>query len=90
MKLISAVIKPFKLERRSPGFGEGRQGHDGHRGQGIRTSEELRAYRGAEYSVDFVPKTKTKPRFPMRWWSKPSRRSSAYRHGLDRRLRCSY
>ncbi len=46
MKLITAIIKPFKLDdgREAKGFGRQR-GHT-----------EL--YRGAEYVVDFLPKAK--------------------------------
>jgi len=46
MKLISAIIKPFKLDDVRAALGFGRQ----------RGHTEL--YRGAEYVVDFVPKTR--------------------------------
>ena len=60
MKLISAIIKPFKLD-------EVREALSGIGVQGITVTEvkgfgrqkgHTELYRGAEYVVDFLPKTK--------------------------------
>jgi nitrogen regulatory protein P-II 2 len=60
MKLITAVIKPFKLEDVRQALSEA--GVDGMtvsevKGFG-RQKGHTELYRGAEYTVDFVPKTK--------------------------------
>jgi nitrogen regulatory protein P-II 2 len=60
MKLITAVIKPFKLEDVRQALAEA--GVDGMtvsevKGFG-RQKGHTELYRGAEYTVDFVPKTK--------------------------------
>ena len=60
MKLITAIIKPFKLD-------EGREALSGIGVQGITVTEvkgfgrqkgHTELYRGAEYVVDFLPKVK--------------------------------
>jgi nitrogen regulatory protein P-II 2 len=60
MKLITAVIKPFKLEDVREALAEA-----GVRGMTVtevkgfgRQKGHTELYRGAEYSVDFIPKTK--------------------------------
>ena len=60
MKLITAVIKPFKLEDVGEALAEA-----GVRGMTVtevkgfgRQKGHTELYRGAEYSVDFIPKTK--------------------------------
>lgn len=60
MKLITSVIKPFKLEDVRQALAEA-----GVRGMTVtevkgfgRQKGHTELYRGAEYSVDFVPKTK--------------------------------
>ena len=60
MKLIIAVIKPFKLEEvREALTAVGRAGADGVRGQGLRAAVgHTEIYRGAEYVVNFVPKVR--------------------------------
>ena len=60
MKLITAVIKPFKLEEVRQALGEaGVQGLTVTEVKGFgRQKGHTELYRGAEYSVDFVPKTK--------------------------------
>ena len=60
MKLITAVIKPFKLEDVRQALGEtGVQGMTVTEVKGFgRQKGHTALYRGAEYSVDFVPKTK--------------------------------
>ena len=60
MKLITAVIKPFKLEDVRQALGEaGVQGLTVTEVKGFgRQKGHTELYRGAEYSVDFVPKTK--------------------------------
>src|SRR5215831_19513133 len=54
MKLISAVIKPFKLEDVRQALAEA----------GVQGMTDTELYRGAEYSVDFVPKTKIEAAVP--------------------------
>ncbi len=59
MKLITAIIKPFKLEDVRQALGEaGVQGLTVTEVKGFgRQKGHTELYRGAEYSVDFVPKT---------------------------------
>ena len=59
MKLITAVIKPFKLEDVRQALAEaGVQGLTVTEVKGFgRQKGHTELYRGAEYSVDFVPKT---------------------------------
>jgi len=60
MKLITAVIKPFKLEDVRQALAEaGVQGMTVTEVKGFgRQKGHTELYRGAEYTVDFVPKTK--------------------------------
>ena len=60
MKLITAIIKPFKLEDVKDALkGAGVQGMTVSEVQGFgRQSGHTEVYRGAEYTVDFVPKVK--------------------------------
>ena len=60
MKLITAVIKPFKLEDVREALAEaGVQGMTVTEVKGFgRQKGHTELYRGAEYSVDFIPKTK--------------------------------
>jgi nitrogen regulatory protein P-II 1 len=60
MKLITAVIKPFKLEEVKEALkGAGVQGMTVTEVQGFgRQSGHTEVYRGAEYTVDFVPKVR--------------------------------
>ncbi len=60
MKLITAIIKPFKLEDARQALAEaGVQGMTVTEVKGFgRQKGHTELYRGAEYSVDFVPKTK--------------------------------
>jgi len=60
MKLITAVIKPFKLEDVRQALAEaGVQGLTVTEVKGFgRQKGHTELYRGAEYTVDFVPKTK--------------------------------
>ena len=60
MKLITAIIKPFKLEEVKDALkGAGIQGMTVTEVQGFgRQSGHTEVYRGAEYTVDFVPKVK--------------------------------
>ena len=60
MKLITAVIKPFKLEEVREALAEaGVQGMTVTEVKGFgRQKGHTELYRGAEYSVDFIPKTK--------------------------------
>ena len=60
MKLITAIIKPFKLEDARQALAEaGVQGLTVTEVKGFgRQKGHTELYRWAEYSVDFVPKTK--------------------------------
>ncbi len=60
MKLITAVIKPFKLDDVKDALKQaGVQGMTVTDVRGFgRQSGHTEVYRGAEYTVDFVPKTK--------------------------------
>ncbi len=60
MKLISAIIKPFKLDEVREGLSEiGVQGITATEVKGFgRQKGHTEMYRGAEYVVDFLPKVK--------------------------------
>ena len=60
MKLITAVIKPFKLDDVRDALAEtGVQGMTVTEAKGFgRQKGHTELYRGAEYQVDFLPKTK--------------------------------
>jgi nitrogen regulatory protein P-II 1 len=60
MKLITAIIKPFKLDDVKAALkGVGIQGMTVTEVQGFgRQSGHTEVYRGTEYTVDFVPKVK--------------------------------
>ncbi len=60
MKLISAVIKPFKLDDVRQGLSDiGVQGMTVTEAMGYgRQKGHTELYRGAEYQVDFLPKVK--------------------------------
>jgi nitrogen regulatory protein P-II 1 len=60
VKLITAIIKPFKLEEVKEALkGAGVQGMTVTEVQGFgRQSGHTEVYRGAEYTVDFVPKVR--------------------------------
>jgi nitrogen regulatory protein P-II 1 len=60
MKLITAIIKPFKLEEVKTALkGAGVSGMTITEVQGFgRQSGHTEVYRGAEYTVDFVPKVR--------------------------------
>ena len=60
MKLIIAIIKPFKLEEVKQGLAEiGVEGMTVTEVKGFgRQRGHTELYRGAEYVVDFVPKTR--------------------------------
>jgi hypothetical protein len=60
MKLIIAIIKPFKLDEVREALSRDRRaGHDGLRGQGFgRQKGQTEIYRGAEYTTNLVPKVK--------------------------------
>ena len=60
MKLVTAVVKPFKLEEVKEALrGAGVQGMTVTEVRGFgRQRGHTEVYRGAEYQVDFVPKVK--------------------------------
>lgn len=66
MKLITAIIKPFKLEDVRRAVAEaGVQGMTVTEVKGFgRQKGHTELYRGAEYSVDFVPKRKVEVAVP--------------------------
>ena len=66
MKLVTAIIKPFKLEDVRQALGEaGVQGLTVTEVKGFgRQKGHTELYGGAEYSVDFVPKTKIEAAVP--------------------------
>lgn len=60
MKMVTAVVKPFKLEEVKEALrGVGIQGMTVTESRGFgRQRGHTEVYRGAEYQVDFVPKVK--------------------------------
>ena len=60
MKLVTAIVKPFKLDDVREAVGEvGVQGITVTEVKGFgRQKGHTELYRGAEYAVDFLPKTK--------------------------------
>ncbi len=60
MKLVTAIIKPFKLDEVKEALkGAGIQGMTVSEVQGFgRQAGHTEVYRGAEYTVEFVPKVK--------------------------------
>ena len=60
MKLVTAIVKPFKLEEVRKGLSDiGIQGLTVTEVKGFgRQKGHTELYRGAEYVVDFLPKTK--------------------------------
>ena len=60
MKLVVGIIKPFKLDEVKAALqGLGVQGMTSSQVQGFgRQRGHTEVYRGAEYSIDFVPKVK--------------------------------
>ncbi|HEX7167109.1 MAG TPA: P-II family nitrogen regulator [Acidimicrobiales bacterium] len=60
MKLITAIIKPFKLDEVKEALkGEGVSGMTVSEVQGFgRQRGHTEVYRGAEYQIDFVPKVR--------------------------------
>jgi nitrogen regulatory protein PII len=73
MKLVVAVIKPFKLDDVREALAEvGVQGITVTEVKGFgRQKGHTELYRGAEYVVDFLPKIKVEVAVPNAW-SKPS------------------
>jgi nitrogen regulatory protein PII len=66
MKLIIAIIKPFKLEEVKAGLSEiGAQGMTVTEVKGYgRQKGHTEIYRGSEYTVDFLPKVKIEIALP--------------------------
>jgi len=86
MKLITAIVKPFTLEDVKTGLEQsGILGMTVSEVQGMDARRVTpRLYRGAEYSVDFVPKVRVEVSGSMtplstRWWT-----SSCRPHGPAR------
>ncbi len=101
MKLITAVIKPFKLDDVKEALkGAGVQGMTVSEVQGFgRQSGHTEVYRGAEYTVEFVPKIKLevladdgdgRRRSSTPSWPRPApTRSATGRSGSPTSSRCS-
>jgi Nitrogen regulatory protein P-II len=72
MKKIEAIIKPFKLDEVKEALQEvGLQGITVIEAKGFgRQKGHTELYRGAEYVVDFLPSSQTKP------WTAPSKPSA--------------
>ena len=66
MKLITAIIKPFKIDDvRDALAGIGIQGMTVTEVKGFgRQKGHTEVYRGAEYAIDFIPKTKIEVAVP--------------------------
>ena len=75
MKLITTIIKPFKLDDVREALSEiGIQGATVTEVKGFgRQKGHTEMYRGAEYSVDFLPKIKLKWQLKMTYWKAPSK-----------------
>jgi len=60
VQLVTAIVKPFKLDEVKDALkGAGVQGMTASEVQGFgRQAGHTEVYRGAEYSIDFVPKSK--------------------------------
>ena len=77
MKLIIAIIKPFKLEEVKEALAEaGIEGMTVTEVKGFgRQKGHTEIYRGSEYTVDFLPKVRSKSPFPTTWPAKRWMRS---------------
>ena len=77
MKLVTAIVKPFRLDDVRNALGEvGIQGMTVSEVKGFgRQRGHTELYRGAEYVVDFLPKPRSKSQFPTTWWNGSSRQS---------------
>ena len=89
MKLITAVIKPFKLEEvRSALTDLGLQGMTVTEVKGYgRQKGHTEIYRGAEYAVSFLPKIKIEVVVPDRTGRQGPRRHPASRKNRPNRRR---
>ena len=69
MKLVTAIIKPFKLDEVRDALSEvGVQGVTVTEVKGFgRQKGHTELYRGAEYVVDFIPKVKLEVAVPSDW-----------------------
>ena len=78
MKLISAIIKPFKLEEVKEALAEiGIEGMTVTEVKGFgRQKGHTEIYRGSEYTVDFLPKVKIEVAVSSDMPKRPLRRSS--------------
>ena len=78
MKLVMAIIKPFKLDEVRQALTElGLQGMTVTEVKGYgRQKGHTEIYRGAEYAVNFLPKIKIEVVVPPNWSTRPSTPSS--------------
>ena len=94
MKMVTAIIKPFKLDEVREALSDiGVQGITVTEVKGFgRQKGHTELYRGAEYLVDFLPKIKLEIAVPtdrvMRWW-KPSCAPPAPARSATARSSCS-
>ena len=64
MKLVTAIIKPFKLDDVRESLSSiGVQGITVSEVKGFGRKGHTELYRGAEYAVDFLPRSKSKWRY---------------------------
>ena len=77
MKMVEAIVKPFKLDEVKEALTKaGIQGMTVEEVKGFgRQKGHTELYRGAEYSVDFLPKVKIQVLVPTTARRKSSRRS---------------
>ena len=87
MKLVTAIVKPFRLDDVRNALGEvGIQGMTVSEVKGFgRQRGHTELYRGAEYVVDFLPKAKDRS-CCFRRFGRTNRRSN-YREREDRKSR---
>ncbi len=71
MKMVTAIIKPFKLDEVREALSDiGVQGITVTEVKGFgRQKGHTELYRGAEYVVDFFPRSRSRPPWPTTWWT---------------------
>jgi len=81
--MVTAIIKPFKLDEVREASRHRRAGHHRHGSEREfgRQKGHTELYRGAEYVVDFLPKVRSKPQSRASCSIASSRRSRERQHG---------
>ena len=73
MKLVTAIVKPFKLDEVRAALAGTVSGHDRQRSPGYgRQRGHTEVYRGAEYTVDFCPRSGWRSWSTTRPWTRSS------------------